>query len=175
MQRILAILLFFISVQSHAQLNTTPDWEASIFTGPLLPSSISGLSESIMMTGFKLGKGMSYYRPEVSYAQGNEAGTSYRMVVLTFKNPVHIEGLEDIRPFFLTGLQMSEYEPVFNGSTGARERGNGFHLGFGIEVDLGKEFQIRNDYLFANGPGRVLVVHLGLQLRFGGESSEGQN
>ena len=128
-----------------------------------------------MMTGFRIGKGMSYYRPELSYAQGNEGGTSYRVFVLTFKNPVIIEGLEDIRPFFLTGLQMSEYEPVFNGSTGARERGNGFHLGFGIEIDLGKDFQIRNDYLFANGPGRVLMVQIGAQFRFGGESSEGNN
>lgn len=118
---------------------------------------------------------MLYYRPELTYAQGSEAGASYKVFLLSFKNPVYLKGAEDIRPFFQAGVQMSQYEPAVNGVTGSKERGNGFHLGFGVEIDISKNVQIRNDYYFANGPGRVLIVGLGIQAQFGGEESGNNN
>lgn len=166
----LSVLFFIICSRSGlAQTNTTYEWNIGAYYGPLMSADTPAVYDIVSMNGVKIAKGLSYYRPEFFYHQGQSDGDDgnkieYQLYGLTFKNFISVEGTEDVRPFVLTGLQQSQYKTDWLGDSG----GGGFHLGFGFELSIAKELHIRNDYIICNGPGRFVVVSIGLQYSFGG-------
>ncbi len=158
----------WLSVSSaHAQLNKTSEWQAGAFYGPFI-SRAPGFNEVLTANGFRLNKGMKYYRPEITYMQADKDAEEYSFLSLSLKNPVSVQDLEGIRPFFYVGLHRSMYSNPFSGG---EVSGNGFHLAAGIEYLIAGNAFFRTDLFYGNGPNKQLLVSLGLQIDFGGNNA----
>ena len=160
------LILGFNSV-SLAQTNKTPGWHTGLYYGLLIPSTIPAIGESLPLYGVRLSKGVRGFRFEASFFNGSnteEFGNEVEInqFALALKNTYHFSDIEDFNMVILTGLQYNSYESSVLGSF----TGNGFHIGFGLEHKLVSGFWLRNDYLYSNGPGKYLMITLGLQYTF---------
>lgn len=169
LMRTLFAFLFLFTATAFAQTNKTNEYNAGVYYGPLIAGgSVSGVNEIVRMTGFKLSKGISHYRPEFFLHKGTSTESANHIDImmsgLTFRNYINIQDLEGIRPFVLTGIQYARYTTTTVGTRSS----SGFHLGFGIDYIVSPSLQFRSDFIFCNGgSGRILVVSLGVQFSFG--------
>lgn len=162
----LIFLTLFFAPLVQAQLNTTNEWQAGAFYGPFFTSA-DGIDEIIMSSGIRINKGMSHYRPEFMYMQGNTADEKYSIVGVSVRNPITVQDLDELRPFFMIGLHRSEYE---SNETAGKLSGNGFHLVFGADYKIVSNTYLRTDVFYGNGPAKQLLVSLALSFDFGGSA-----
>lgn len=158
------MLLCLVVLPAYAQLNKTNEWQVGVFTGPFI-SKAPGFNEVLGANGLRINKGMSYYRPELTYMQADKDAEEFSYLALSLKNPVLLDGLEGIRPYFYVGLHRSVYT---NPTSGGEVSGSGFHLAGGIEYQIVGSSFFRADVFYGNGPGKQLLVSLGIQIDFGG-------
>jgi len=142
------------------------------YYGSLISTNTPGVSETVPLYLLKIAKGVSQFRPEFFYASGSSTNNAsneinYQLFGATLKNIIRIKDLSEIQPFVLTGLQYSKYDTTTVGANA----GGGFHLGFGFDYVLSKNIQLRNDYMMCNGPGRFLVISIGIQFTLGTEEA----
>ena len=135
--------------------------------GPFIPTA-GGFGEVLTATGVRINKGLSHYRPEVSYVEASKDSEEFSYIAVSMKNPIEVENLEEIRPFMIMGLQWSQYS---NPTSGGKKTGRGFHLAAGFEYVLSSNFVFRNDLYFGNGPKKQLLIGLSLQFEFGDKTN----
>jgi len=161
-----------LSVCAHAQTNKSSSWEASLIAGPMLPQNITGYHEVIMTSGVRVAKGVSAFRPSVFFLTGNESGAEFMALGGDFRNRITLEGMDDLELNWTIGMQVVQYRrPPRSGTKYPEARGNGFHLGIGVAYPFTNSLAFINDYMWCVGPGRILMVNLGLRWTFG-ESSD---
>lgn len=153
-----------------AQLNTTTEWQAGLLYGPMIISGIEN-DNVLTATGVRINKGMSHYRPELTFVQASSGNESYDFASLSVKNPIRMGSQSELRPFFIFGLHASQYSnPLSDG----KQNGSGFHLVAGTDYYLFPSTYLRTDLFYGNGPGRQLLVSISLQYDFGGEQNAAQ-
>lgn len=162
------VFMFLIGTLGHTSYaqgtGSTRSWEFGPFIGPLLSNAIPAFEDMPVLTGIRANTTVSFIRPEILYAQGSSSTGKAQLAYLSLKHEIKLLDIEDFTPFFLTGLQILRYEPPTS-------TGNGFHLGFGFDFVINKQVQFRNDFIMGNGPGRYLMIFVGIQISPGGNTS----
>lgn len=167
------ILLLCVSSFGLAQTNKTKNIDLGILTGVLLPQNITGLNDNFIVSGVRLAKGISEFRPEILFLQGKENGAEFTLLDLTIKNTLFTDNLGGLKPIWTIGWHYARYKRPDQGTTTFDYiNAPGLHYGFGFEIPFVHNLVMRNDFSLSNGPGRLLVVSLGLQWTFDSEATE---
>ncbi|MCB0363910.1 MAG: hypothetical protein H6624_09790 [Bdellovibrionaceae bacterium] len=165
------IVLHFPAI---AQTNESPHWEMSPILGVMLPQNVTGYHESLGLGGLRIGTGLETFRPELTMVGGNGSGSKYQAAWVSLKNTITSIELQGFKPYWLLGLHYTRYKrPDQDGTEFPFFQASGWHFGFGVELPISPSYALRHDYYFGLNPGRILLITLGFQVRFGGASEAG--
>ncbi len=142
------------------------DYEIGLYTGTLILSKIPEVIDNIPPIVLKLGMNSALGLIEVSllHARGNDMRWRSGMIDYRFD-------LDDLQiPFHaLFGFQADMYQKY----DGEQEFfGGGWHYGGGAHIEVVPQLFLRADFVNRFGPGRTLLVLIGLSVGIGGEGSQ---
>lgn len=144
-----------------------PDYEFGLYTGTLLLSRIPEVIDSVPPVVLKVGMNSSFGFLEASLlnARGNDMHWRSGMIDYRFN-------LDDLQiPFHaLLGFQFDIFEK-YDGRPkefgGGFSYGGGWHYGGGAHIEIVPQFYLRADFVNRFGPGRSLLVLVGLSVGLG--------
>jgi hypothetical protein len=172
------IVLSFFFHTLYAQEEATTDATASkdgggmafsVFTGPLLPNNIDGITEIQSSWGARLAKTgtwADFY--EVGFLISNSKGVELFNYFISIKAEVDTEA-------FLTQLyigadyftyESSKYNPVDDSTTNYDDKVFGAHAGTAFLINYSETIFIRTDLKLNFKPGNSLFIGFGLESRF---------
>lgn len=162
------LLCFLCGSTSVAQNEETeiyqPNFEFGLYTGTLILANIPEVIDNVPPVVLKLGLNSSFGFLEVSllHARGNDMRWRSGMIDYRFN-------LDELGvPFHaLFGFQADMYQKY----DGEREYyGGGWHYGGGAHIELIRHLYLRADFVNRFGPGRSLLVIVGLAVGLGDAS-----
>lgn len=165
-------LTLFLSSSSYSQATETerPRWEIGAYTGNLILSRIPQVTENIPPVVFRISNRSSLGILEGSFLNARGNGMKWRSGLLDYRFD-----FDDLNlPFHaLFGFHFDAYE-INDG--GAVSYGGGWNYGGGAHFDIvPKTVIFRADFINRFGPGRSLLVLIGLSFGLGSSGTSSEN
>lgn len=138
----------------------SPQWEAGVLFGKLLPNNISGITEIMGLGGVHLGYQLSpmvYLQPTIYMGKGS--GQSWKEVGLSVR-------LDQKLDEFLVGIYAGAHNTFYKGPSSSEKNEFGGQVGGNLMTNIGGPTWIKMDMTFSFGPGTALFIFGGLLLRF---------
>lgn len=163
----LFLSLIFSAPQSFAQSKSENNWipEVGFFTGPFLVSKASRVLPSV---GGRISIELPSNLIDHLEFQGfgsNIDGVSYYLGQFGLRNEFDFN---KIKALFLFGF---DWHFVRSRNAEAYTPSQGWHIGTGINLEVTKNFFLRNDYIMRFGTRRALLITVGFSFSYGaGES-----
>jgi hypothetical protein len=146
---------------SSSEKGPKPRWELGLFTGTLLLANIPEVIDNVPPFVVKIANRsqIGIVEASVLHARGNDM--RWRSGILSYRFD-----LDDLSvPFHaLIGLHMDAYQ-IYDGEQ--EFYGGGWHYGGGVHVDILPNLLLRADFVNRFGPGRSLLVIVGISVGFG--------
>ncbi|MCB9025029.1 MAG: hypothetical protein H6625_01820 [Bdellovibrionaceae bacterium] len=181
MPSLFAILIFFISSNSIAQINedTTANeivnyadsqfYEMGGQMGNLLPFGISGVRDNYPLVGILYSHPTVYGNLEYILSSAKAKGVSWYEGLLSLR--IDYTVYDFFSGYFRLGAQGVHYQGDYS-ETGNNnfETSYGSHFGFGSYFQMAGPYWGRVDFKFGFGPGNTLNITAGIIYRWGSES-----
>lgn len=148
-------------------LSSGPVWakgrhEFGVFTGPFL---ISNASENLHAMGGRFAYAVNSNHIGHLELQGftstSESGATYHLGELSIRNEFEVDKISAV---WLLGFDWHYYNSVRNPEYRQKR---GWHVGAGINMEIGKNLMFRNDYVLRFANGMSLLVTIGFAWAFG--------
>lgn len=162
---LILVTLFFTSANAQDEAAgagaSSGNMAVSIFTGPLLPNKIDGVTEIQSSWGGR-------------YAQRTQGWFDFYEAGILFSNSKGVElydvffsaKVEVSAPSFITQVYAGLDYFMYEANTGEDDKVFGLHIGTAFLIPINQEFFFRTDMKMNFEPGNSLFIGLGLETRF---------
>ena len=162
--KLFILLLSFLSNPALAQVAAPAkeggEMALSVYTGPLLPNNIDGVTEIQSSWGARLakvGEWVDFY--EVGFLISNSEGVEIFDYYFSAKKEVNTEG-------FLTQIYGGVDYFTYDSNAGTSDNVFGIHVGTAFLVHISEKILFRTDMKYNIGPGNMFFIGFGLETRF---------
>jgi hypothetical protein len=168
------ILTLVILPVAQAQTESEEsNWKVGGFGGPFLPSNYPGVTEIMKTFGARASYFDGGFGYEVWGFRSAEDGAVINYLGGSLVKGMQLPEITDVIVLITGGLHgaYSRRAPA-DGVTYEFARQRGIHMGGGILMPAFGNWSFRGGTTIFNGPGRTVLVELGLQYNFGGVKKE---
>ncbi len=166
---ILAIWVVLLSsdiANAQPEQKTDSYWRAGLYAGPFLPSNFSGMDEILKGFGGSFcGRDPKGFGFEAAFFRASEDAAVLNVGMGRILLELPIPKVNDVYVLTFVGIQALYYRrPPDDGVNYPYAQSGGIHAGGGVVVSLRPGLDVRSQFSIHNGPGRSLLVEVGVEV-----------
>jgi len=154
--------------------NSLSGWSLGAAVGPYLPSNIPGVTDVMKAWQGRISWFDGDFGWELWGFRSVEDGAIINYMGGSLTRLMPIPDADGVGVLVSVGIDTSYCRPASRrGTPPPFIRGNGVHFAGGIRLPIGQNLAARTGFSILNGPGRAVMVEVGLEWRLGGAATAG--